>query len=231
MNRKRLFPSAAMLAANLLFVSQAYVEELSSAPPAITGRLQAVGASSSAARRTGPRMTAMRASLGAMDTREDSVDLADLGEDFSKLHLAAGATITFDIPSRNPLALALDSEVWVTVGSYRGADLTTVPILFGLRAAMFSSSPVRLYGIGGAGLCIIRTSVTTVEVYPLPPFIFSNTEEEEIDCSFTYAVGGGIEFIGARRRRLFSVDYRYLVAGSEGSLGGHLLCISYGFLF
>lgn len=44
-------------------------------------------------------------------------------------------------------------------------------------------------------------------------------------------MGGGIEFLCTSKRRLFSVDYRYLLAGSDARLGGHLLCFSYGILF
>jgi len=208
MNMKRFFLSLALVMANLGFQGQACAEELP------------------------PRRTTMRASIGALDTREDPVRWANLGEELAKLHLAAGGIFTSDFLSREHLTLALDSEVWVTAGSYRGADLTTVPILFAVRAALFPSSPVRLYGAGGAGLCIITlTRVSDWQImHPLIPIPYRETSEET-SVSLACAVGAGIEFVGASRNRLFSLDYRYWVAGRDTSLGGHLLCISYGFLF
>ena len=232
MNMKRFFLSMALLVANLSFHSHACAEELFSSPRIVTGPPQAIASSSAAASRTTLRRLTMKVSMGALDTREDPVNLANLGEELVKLHLAAGGIFTSDFFSINHLTLALDSEVWVTAGSYRGADLTTVPILFGVRAALFPSSPVQLYGTGGAGLCIIKlTNVSDWQImHPLIPIPYRETSEE-ISVSLAYAVGGGMEFVSARRSRLFSIDYRYFVAGRDASLGGHLLCFSYGFLF
>jgi hypothetical protein len=111
----------------------------------------------------------LRAGIGVFSAREDPVDLTDLEEDLEKLHLATDMSVGFDVLSGKALALGLDFEAWVTAGSHGGAFLTTVPILFGLRATLFSSSPVRLYGTGGAGPGIVHSSVTTTEIFPFPP--------------------------------------------------------------
>lgn len=173
-----------------------------------------------------PTSRTMQVSIGVLSTREDPVNLANLGEDFHKLHLAAGGIFTINFLSKNNLSMALDSEVWATAGQ----DLVTAPILLGARALIFPASPVRLYGTGGAGVCIEERTVSELKTWPFPPISYYESRKE-VELSFAYAVGGGIEFVGPMRRRLFSIDYRYLVAGSDGSLGGHLLCVSYGFLF
>jgi hypothetical protein len=195
----------ALLAANWIFI-------LLPAPLAIAGPIT------------------MRAGIGVLVTRQQSADPADSAEESREPRLACGTAFAFDFVSGKSLALGLGNEVWVSIASSGEATLTTVPILFGLRATMFPGSSMRLYGAASAGPCIMENSVTTTAFIPIPPFFISNTEKRT-DSAFSYAVGGGIEVVGDRRSRLFSIDYRYLAVGRDRSLGGHVLCFSYGFLF
>jgi len=205
MNGRQLFSSIGLLAVNLVL-------HIFPAPLAIAGPLS------------------MRAGIGVLVAREQAADPANSNEKSSEPRLACGMTFAFDLVSRKALALGLDSEVWVTMDSRGEAVLTTIPILFGLRATIYPASALRLYGTGGAGPCIVESSVTTTGLLLVPPFFYSNTETET-DSAFSYAVGGGVEIVGDRRSRVFSIDYRYLAVGRDRSLSGHLLCFSYGFLF
>ena len=168
-----------------------------------------------------PRITVVRAGIGVMDARADPVSLESLGSEFLDLHLAATVMFSTDFLSTRYLSLAFDGEAWMTFGSYQGSDL-----LLGARIALFPSGPVRLYGTGGAGLGISVFSWTEQTDWPFFPVYETR---EEIHGSFAYAVGGGIEF--GKGRRFFSIDYRYLAASGDDRLGGHLLCMSLGFLW
>jgi hypothetical protein len=180
---------------------------------------KAVAPSSTAVPQDTRKVFALRICIGALN-------MVNLGEE--SLHPACGMTATFDIFSTSQLSLALGSEIWTTFGSYQDGDLETIPILAGVRASLFPSNPLRLYGTGCAGVCISKYTVS--ETTWVPPFFFEETNKtEETDSSFAYEIGGGAELVFGGRS--FSIDYRYLVVPADAKLGGHLLCVSYGFHF
>jgi len=153
------------------------------------------------------------------------------GEDPADFHFAACCVETIDFLSTNNLALAMDAEAWVTYGSYQdppGGYLFTLPVLLGVRSTLFPSSSVRPYGTACGGVCISNHTWTVEETEGFWIWQWeTTTQESEGNCSLAFAVGGGIEV--ASGNMLFSIDYRYLVAVSDGRLGGHLLSFGIGF--
>lgn len=141
-------------------------------------------------------------------------------------NLACAALFAFDVGTTEDLSFSIGSEVWAIFSSYQGGDLETVPILACVRTTLFPSSPVRLYGTAGAGVCIAKYTVTEWEMFL---FIPVENSKEETSSAFAVAFGGGVEFMFGRN--LLSLDYRYLSVPGDARLGGHLITLSYGFCF
>jgi hypothetical protein len=212
----------AVLAAYLAFPCPAFAEEPYSVPEGFEDPPPALTASSSQARRITLGALSMQVGIGAMV----------FSGDYDELHLACGAIITQGLLAGKYLSLNTDYEVWATANLSGDVEVRTVPILLGLRGEIFPASPVRLYGSAGAGLCIVEvTSYSDWEIVipwlPIP----SREINEGVSALFAYAVGGGLEMGGIRSNKLFSIDYRYVVAGLGSIHGGHLLCVSYGIQF
>jgi len=202
---------AAVLAVYLAFPCPAYAEESYPVPAGVEDSPPAPTASLS-----------IQIGIGAM---------VFAGE-YSELHLACGAIITQGLLPGKYLSLNMDYEVWATANLSGDVEVRTVPILLGLRGKIFPASPVRLYGSAGAGLCIVEvTSYSDWEIVipwlPIP----SREINEGVSALFAYAAGGGLEMGGIRSNKLFSIDYRYVVAGLGSIHGGHLICVSYGIQF
>ncbi|MGO9310672.1 MAG: hypothetical protein ACLQDL_16825 [Spirochaetia bacterium] len=168
-----------------------------------------------------PANSGLRFGVGMLNTRQDPVDN----------HFAANCIDTIDFLSTTNLALALDAEAWVTYGPYQrppGGDLATLPVLLGVRSTLFPSSPVRPYGTVCGGVCISNHTWTVEQTQGFLIWQWEGTaQKSEGNCSLACAVGTGIEI--ASGNILFSIDYRYLVAFADGTLGGHLLCLGIGF--
>lgn len=218
MQSKRFLLLTAVLGANLIFSGYAHSQAPDSAPIVVQDPPRSPADASSTARRNAPASWALRGGIGMLRTGEDPADF----------HFAAGCVSTIDFLSTNNLALAMDAEAWVTYGPYQGphgGDLFTLPVLFGVRSTLFPSSSVRPYGTVCGGVCISKHTWTEQANF----FFFFPYEvtEEEVNCSLAFALGGGIEVVSGGT--LFSIDYRYLVAGSDGKLGGHLLSFGIGF--
>ena len=220
MQSKRFLLLTAVLAVNLIFSGHALSEASGSAPILLQGPPRSPADSSSTARRNAPASWALRGGIGMLRT----------GEDPSDFHFAACCVDTIDFLSTNNLALAMDAEAWVTVGQYQGppgGDLFTLPVLLGVRSTLFPSSSVRPYGTACGGVCISNHTWTVEETEGFLIWQWeTTTQKSEGNCSLAFAVGGGIEI--ASGNMLFSIDYRYLVAASDGRLGGHLLSLGIG---
>jgi len=143
-------------------------------------------------------------------------------------YLSCGASVAIDVYSTSALSLALDTEVWAAFGSYQEGYLQTIPVLLGMRAAFFPSSPLRLYAAGGAGVCITKYTVTRL-VYVFPFFFTEETVEEETSSPLACMIGGGAQLsLGGN---YIGLDYRFLIVPDDPRLSGHLISVGYGFRF
>ena len=103
----------------------------------------------------------------------------------------------------------------------------TLPVLACMRATLFPSAQVRLYGTAGAGICIAKYTVTH---WTLVLFFPTTNDSTETDAPMAAAVGGGVELMVGGGNTL-SVDYRYLLVPGDARLGGHLVTMGYGLRF